>query len=628
VAVRFYATIVKTYGKYQLLERLGEGGMAEVFLARVAGPMGVSRYVAVKRVLPHMSRDPALAEMFIDEARLVSKLSHPGIVAIQDFGIEDECYYLAMEYVEGHDLRHVIKAALNRKQPLPVECALYVAAQVARGLDYAHSLADRHGVSLQIVHRDVSPANILVSYNGDVKLTDFGVARARDRLGSTQSGTIKGKFRYMSPEQARGESIDHRSDLFALGTVLFEMLTLDAAFSGDSDVAALRRVQDGIDHRRLEQLPEDVLPVVERAMEVDLNKRYARGNELAEAAERVLRQRLPNFSPPTLGAYMTQLYKREWAEKRERMKKYDAGEPMLDQPAHDGANIDIEDGTRVAEGSKPGASKPTSKPYPPLPKKRTKRPWLVIAGVAAVAVGGAAGVGLRKQHATPTPVTPPPVTAPAFGTLVIESEPPGATVTVDGTKVTGTTPLERAGLDAKRPHVVQVTLAGYKDLVREVTVAEGARQPLLLTLVGEQRSLLVTSTPAGAQITVDGRPAGVTPAPVPIEVGKTYSIEVKRGSSAPFKQLLHVEPATPLVLQAKLDAPAPTGFGSLDLQSEPWADISIDGKLLGQQTPARGIRLPAGTHKVMLSNPGFPAKTLVVQIAPNKTTAKSIVLGQ
>jgi serine/threonine-protein kinase len=596
---------MKRYGKYQLLERLGAGGMAEVFLARVMGPMDVSRYVAIKRVLPNLSRDPALSEMFIDEARLVSRLAHPQIVGVQDFGLEDECYFLAMEYVEGHDVRQVLRWATLHSQPLPLECALYITAEVARGLDYAHALTNPEGQSLQIVHRDVSPANVLLSYGGDVKLTDFGVARTRRRLQTTHSGSLKGKFRYMAPEQARGEAFDHRADLFALGTVLYEMITHRGAFVAESETEALKMVQTGLDPSRFEELPEDVRPLVEKAMQPDPALRYARGNELAEAIELVLRRRNPTFGPPQLARYLCALFETERAERRERVRRYDAGEQTADDD--DITHFDKQD--EQATRSAGSVQKPV---------------WRVAAGAAAavVVIGAAIGVVVARSRAAPPPN--PVAAVRPMGTLVVESEPAGAQVSLDGERLPGQTPIVRASVDA-RPHVLVLSHPGYRDAVVEVTVPAGDRRTVLRALEAEPRQLTVTSTPAGAAVTLDGAPSGTTPCALKLGVGKTYAVEVSKAGLQPWKKTLTVDAATPPLLDARLESAAPRGFGTLDLQSEPWADITVDGKASGQ-TPARGIRLAAGPHKVVLSNPGFPPKTFTVVIQPNQTLTRSTKL--
>ena len=317
------------YGRYELLEEIGRGGMAEVYMARLAGPMNISRFLALKRVLSEVSRQIEVREMFVDEARLAMQLSHPNIVSTYEFGEEDGCYFLAMELVEGQDLRRVMRRCVERKRHVPHDCAFYIVAQVARALAYAHKLADAQGQALSIVHRDVTPSNVLVSYDGIVKLTDFGVARAASRLRTTftRVGELRGTPRYMSPEQASGERVDHRSDLFSLATILLELTVLRPAFHAKNETESLRMVRAGHAPERdkyAELIPEDIVPIIDRGMQRDPAQRYKDGHDLAEALELALRRRSPGFGPGNLAGFMSSLFAEERTLMRERMKLYDA----------------------------------------------------------------------------------------------------------------------------------------------------------------------------------------------------------------------------------------------------------------------------------------------------------------
>jgi serine/threonine protein kinase len=221
------------FGQYELLERIASGGMAELFRARRSGVEGFQKIVAIKKILPHIAGNDEFITMFADEAKLAAQLNHPNIVHIFDLGkIESGGYFIAMEFVEGRDLRAILKSAREIGQPLPVPLSIYIACKIAAALDYAHRRRESDGRELKIVHRDVSPQNILISYEGDIKLCDFGIAKAASKASQTESGALKGKVRYMSPEQAWGKPIDRRSDLFSLGAVLFEMLTEQPLFRG------------------------------------------------------------------------------------------------------------------------------------------------------------------------------------------------------------------------------------------------------------------------------------------------------------------------------------------------------------------------------------------------------------
>lgn len=229
------------FGKYILLRKIAMGGMAEIFRAKTVGAEGFEKDIVIKRILPHYTEDEDFVKMFIDEASIAAKLQHANITQIFDFNVEHGSYYIAMEYVEGKDLKKVMEDGVQKNQPLaPAQCA-WLVMEVAKGLHYAHTKSHK-GKPLNIVHRDISPQNAMVSYNGEVKLMDFGIAKAASRSTKTVAGTVKGKCAYMSPEQARGKPLDGRSDLFALGVVLWEMLTHKRLFLGDSDFVTLSNV--------------------------------------------------------------------------------------------------------------------------------------------------------------------------------------------------------------------------------------------------------------------------------------------------------------------------------------------------------------------------------------------------
>src|SRR5262245_42270613 len=219
-------------GKYRIRRLVTVGGMAEIYVARTAGIEGFEKEVIVKRILPHLAADPEFVQMFLDEARLAATLHHPNIVQVYDIGRDEEHgYFFSMERVHGHDLGRVLAAAADRKRGLALEHALSIVAGLAAGLHYAHEQG--------IVHRDVSPSNVLVTYDGCVKVVDFGVAKAMANRSKTRDGAIKGKVSYMSPEQWRGLTVDRRSDVFALGILLFELTTGKRLFKGDNDFAVL-----------------------------------------------------------------------------------------------------------------------------------------------------------------------------------------------------------------------------------------------------------------------------------------------------------------------------------------------------------------------------------------------------
>lgn len=231
-----------TFGKYELLERIAVGGMAEIFLARSASLGGVTRTCVIKRILPEHSCDRQFVSMFIDEARITIGLDHENIVKLYDFGQVDGVYFMAMEHVDGIDLVDLLRHHRQAELEMDPLAAAYIGRSIARALHHAHVQKDYRGVPLGIVHRDISPHNIFLSWQGDVKVGDFGIAAARNKLTVTQAGTVKGKFAYMSPEQATGTAIDGRADVWAVGVVMHELLTGSRLFAADTPVATIARV--------------------------------------------------------------------------------------------------------------------------------------------------------------------------------------------------------------------------------------------------------------------------------------------------------------------------------------------------------------------------------------------------
>lgn len=297
-------------GPYELVQRIASGGMAEVYLSRRAGPHGFQKVVAVKRILPQLAQDPDFVAMFIDEARVCARLAHPNIVQVFDFGEHEGELYMAMEYVEGTTAARLVREAAARGEDVPLEAALYIALSILRGLDYAHNARDDEGRPLDLVHRDVSPGNVLIDRSGAVKLTDFGIARAAEIERRTDAGQLKGKLGYMSPEQVIGKELDARSDLFTTAIVLAELVMLRPLFSAPSEIDVLMKIRDadlGVIDRAGARVPDDVKAILIRAMARDRKLRYPSAAAFGEALDEVLRRRRLQVGPGKLAAWIERL---------------------------------------------------------------------------------------------------------------------------------------------------------------------------------------------------------------------------------------------------------------------------------------------------------------------------------
>ncbi|HKQ68074.1 MAG TPA: serine/threonine-protein kinase, partial [Polyangiaceae bacterium] len=290
-------------GPYELLQKLATGGMAEIYIARRDGPHGFSKRIALKRILPQLAADPEFVAMFIDEARLTAHLAHPNLVQVFDFGEEGSELYMAMELVEGTTSAKVVRAAATRGEPVPVEVALNIALSVGRGLAHAHETCDEEGRPLGLVHRDVSPGNILISRSGAVKLGDFGIARAAEFDRRTDQGQLKGKLGYMSPEQVTGRELDAKSDQFTAAIVLAELLTARPLFSGPREMDVLVKIRDAdlsILDRYGRHIPADVMSVLRRALSRRQQERFPTTSAYVDALDEVIRHRRLDARPAVL----------------------------------------------------------------------------------------------------------------------------------------------------------------------------------------------------------------------------------------------------------------------------------------------------------------------------------------
>jgi serine/threonine-protein kinase len=310
----FLLNQITQFGPYKLIERISVGGMAEVYKATEHGVEGFERTVAVKRILPHIAEDDEFITMFKDEAKIAGQLNHGNIAQIYNLGQQGDSFYIALEYVAGKDLRNIFTRCQQQGRPMPIAQACFVVMKVGEGLDYAHNKRDKHGRHLNIVHRDVSPPNVLVSYEGEVKLIDFGVAKAAGRVSRTQAGILKGKFGYMSPEQVRGMPLDRRSDVFSLGVVLYECLVGQRLFQGDTDFATLemvRTVDVPVPSSKNPEIPKDLEAIIMKSLSGEPETRYQTAMELHDELQAFMFQHGMFYSRKDLAAWMRKQYARE-----------------------------------------------------------------------------------------------------------------------------------------------------------------------------------------------------------------------------------------------------------------------------------------------------------------------------
>jgi serine/threonine protein kinase/Tfp pilus assembly protein PilF len=322
----------RQFGKYQLLDKIAVGGMAELFRAKLTGAQGFEKLIVIKKILPNLSGEQNLVTAFIDEAKLAALLHHENIIQIYDFGSMDDQYFIAMEYLFGKDLRTITRMARKKDLALGMENILYIVSRLCAGLDYSHNLKDLQGKPLNIIHRDINPQNILITYEGQVKIIDFGIAKAASHNTQTRENLIKGKLAYMSPEQANGQRIDHRSDIFSTGIILYELLAARRMFTGETMhvLSLVREAQYDRPEEVIPDLPSKLNAILHQALAKDPEDRYKNAGEMLADIEEYMYELSLRPNARSFAGYMKELFEEEYAEEElalwAKTQIYEAGE--------------------------------------------------------------------------------------------------------------------------------------------------------------------------------------------------------------------------------------------------------------------------------------------------------------
>ena len=500
-----------TFGRYELLKRLAGGGMGEVYLARQSGLDGFQKLLVIKTLLPHLGEEEEFITMFKDEARVTAQLIHPNICQVFEFDQVGGVYYMCMEYLRGEDLRRLWKACETRGTPLRVPLICRVVADAASGLDFAHGLRDAKGEPYNIVHRDISPQNILVTFEGGVKIIDFGVAKAAGRAQHTRTGALKGKYSYMSPEQVAGANVDGRSDIFALGIVLHELLTGRRLFKADSDVQTLARVREcqvAPPSRLNPDLPPGLDSIVLKALAKDPDERYRTAQEFRLALEDWLVQGRMSASSAHLAEFLKLIYA-ERLEKQARLGPL-MGDPGLSGPA---PGMQTTPGaTPVAPVSRemrtPARAGGPSGPDASVLSTESGAPWFISnnkfrwsAGLIVVAMAAASIVSLAPGSKRAAPPGPAPAE------LTLKVEPPDATILVDGA------PSEKQITHKPGQVKIEVRSDGYVPQVLLDSFASGpqSRNVVLQRAAPPAYTVAIAIEPAGTEIFEGSRLIGKSP---------------------------------------------------------------------------------------------------------------------
>ncbi len=669
------------FGKYTLLKKLATGGMAEIFLARQAGMGGFEKDVVVKRLLPEHAANQELVSMFLDEARIAANLTHPNIAQIFDLGTQGDAYYIAMEYVHGVDLRRLCSQGIAEGNYLPVNHAVRIIAEVCDSLAYAHARTDDQGRPLGIVHRDVSPTNVLVTFEGGVKLVDFGIAKAANKVSVTRAGQIKGKFGYMSPEQVRGGDIDARSDIFAVGINLYEITLGRRLFRGDSELETMRAIEECSIQRPREvdpNYPESLERIVMRALARDPGDRYASARDVQMALEDYLAEAGLRSTAGMLAEYMRHLFReqleieaQEAPALRALARSFVAAEPEVADapearpaaPPHGGTTPTLDADTVLRDRD----AVVTRLPVGDRTRERPPATPAVAAPPSAPPVAPLSAPPIAAPPSAP-PVAPPqptprvaPGVAPDGGTPMwrpaedfdpLAAETPIAHLDHEAQVASParTTHDPAADFEARlrRPRrfgalLVLLCVAGavaavvyYLDaknegplgdsigraLTAKAPVSEAAAAPATepppVRPAPRQAVLRLSSTPPGARVVVNGNVLeGVTPTTVQSFAGHTATVRMLLQGYVPAEQRVDVGESG-----ADVNVPLTKGVpqsASLRVESEPpGARVALNGTDVGV-TPVVLPRVAAGTELSMrLTRDGAYPHVVVFSAAPGE----------
>lgn len=570
------------FGKYRLERALATGGMAELYLARQSGPGGFEKQVVIKRILPHLTSNPEFVHMFLDEARIAARLSHPNIVQVFDFGEAGGSYFLVMEYLAGEDLDTILATLRERGRTMPPIIVALIASAACEALQYAHLFVDEHGRPLKIVHRDVSPSNIFLTHQGLVKVLDFGIAKAEGKLVHTQGGVLKGKFLYMSPEQIRGQEVDGRSDVFALGAVLHELLTGRPTFERDNALASLKAIVDEPIPRPSELvqgIPMDLEAVVLRAIEREPRLRWPSASDMRLALDRFIAKSASVPSSARLQDFLRELVGDQGALAR------------ANRSAPAGVSWASDGGTYLHQSSRSVRSAPSV----PAPRPAKASGGAKMSELATLPADALTSV-VTESDSVPRPLSESPTLSGAISAepmLTPPREPPSSTG-------------NQGSAD---------DLAAAADDLAAVT---GPRaRPWMLVAGGVFLAVTIvlawsTSRPAEPQPEPEPAAPAAPPAPAPL--------------LTPSLEAVQPVPPTPALPPRRSAVPTPAAStGTLDVNCLPWCRVYIDGRDTKLDSPAKGIVLPVGLHRLRLVNPpSGVAREVLVEVSAGATVRRVI----
>lgn len=580
-------------GKYQLVRKLATGGMAEVYLAKAAGPMGFEKKLVLKRILSHLAEDPQFVDMFLGEAKLAAMLNHPNVVQIFDFGEAEGAFFIAMELIDGPNLRALNKRSAELKSPIPYAMCAKIISYACEGLAYAHAFSDPDtGAALNLIHRDISPDNILVSRQGGVKVVDFGIAKAANQGHQTKTGTLKGKLSYMPPEQLQGKELDLRADIFSLGIVLYELVTGTKPYDATSEVSIMQAIlyEPLIPARkRRPDVPEMLEKIIDKAMAKNRDERFASCRELQAELERFVVSTGESVSPYHLADLIGRL----------------APVPPAAGP-----------------GSSPGSAGSKSKPSTPMPRTPSR------------ASASMPPPPPPSTRGAPEMVVEPPTQPPRLPSGYAGSQSDVRARTTGNRRPTRGSHADHGAYDDPPPR------SGVQGKVLSALAGVVLAAGLFLIFRPFAPTARPPSTDAPAQLVVAAVPPPVTPVepavappaeapepePEPVPVA---TAEPRKSSRAPARSARVPKPQViAAVHREQPPEPAAASAASFVVESVPQAQVKVNGKFVGS-SPTTVRNVSPGDVKVEVydSNAGFAKEqTFTVSVGDNGT--KRIVVNQ
>ncbi len=660
------------FGDYYLMDKIAVGGMAEIWRGKTVGLEGFERTVALKLILPSYTQNPEFNSMFVDEARIASSLSHSNIVRITNFGVTDGRYYHEEEFIDGRSVRQILQKCRDNEKLLPIDSACYIISEVCKGLHYAHTKHDPvTNEALSIIHRDMSPQNIMVSFEGEVKIVDWGIAKAKGKMEETRAGVLKGKFGYMSPEQAEGEELDARSDVFSLGIVFYEAITGERLFVSDNEINTLKKIREGNI-----PLPSKVNPAIDRELETIILKTLARPRieryqscyDVHEDIVKYLHKKFPAYNSLKLSKFIKELFSSEILADRKRMSEKEQSMPSYsplsygsrpyeektrisssDQSSYEQFSDANPDRTQLADNKKQD-NEPTmatisngslassasiheatqsSAPRPARENIRSeisysrsdvriveagsKRKLFVRVGLVAVLV---ILVGLVLLMPSKKKVAEQKTATPEVAAVepALETTPEAPEVKEQPVQVAPPQPTPQP----EQPVVAQP----------EPTPApQPEPEPAPRVYVDKAGSLTLSSEPVKADVFIDGQAKGKTPLKISdLELGKKYELSLKASGFDTLTKFFTLRrESNNLVLTLTPSQTSGKSFISID--SQPPSQVYVDGKLAANLKSVFMYEVAPGDHTVRFVNKKLAIDySTVIKVERGEHVKKNITL--